>query len=49
MSEEKARVSGERERERERDTASPVLPVVNPDVAKPEPPKSLVPAWVYIA
>jgi len=47
MSEEKARVSGERERER--DTASPVLPVVNPDVAKPEPPKSLVPAWVYIA
>lgn len=45
MSEEKARVSGERERE----PAAPVLPVVNPDIAKPEPPKSLVPAWVYIA
>jgi hypothetical protein len=45
MSEEKARVSGERER----DAAAPVLPTVNPDVVKPEPPKSTVPAAVYIA
>lgn len=46
MSEEKARVSGEREREV---ASAPVLPTVNPEAVKSEPPKSLVPAWVYIA
>ncbi len=44
MSDEKARISGERERE-----PAEVLPTVNPDVVKPEPPKSTVPAAVYIA
>jgi len=45
MSEEKARVSGERERE----PSVTVLPTVNPDAVKPEPAKSSVPAAVYIA
>ncbi|KIW05779.1 uncharacterized protein PV09_03634 [Verruconis gallopava] len=47
MSDEKARVSGERERERE--SPADVLPTVNPDAVKPEPPKQSVPAAVYIA
>jgi len=46
MSEEKVRTSGERERS---ETAADVLPTVNPAAVKLEPPKSGVPAAVYIA
>jgi hypothetical protein len=46
MSEEKVRTSGERERS---ETAAPVLPTVNPAAVKAEPPKSTIPAAVYIA
>lgn len=46
MSEEKVRTSGERERA---EAEAEVLPTVNPAVAKAEPPKSAVPAAVYIA
>ncbi|KAF2402230.1 TPT-domain-containing protein [Trichodelitschia bisporula] len=46
MSEDKARSSGERERT---EVDAPVLPTVNPAAVKSEPPKHLIPAWVYIA
>lgn len=46
MSEEKTRVSGEVTRQ---DASSPVLPTVNPEAEKPQPPKSAVHPVVYVA
>ena len=43
---EKERTSGEVERPEQ---SAPMLPVVNPATEKPEPPKSSIPAAVYIA
>lgn len=43
--EEKTRTSGESPREQ---ASGPVLPTVNPEVEKAQPPKAAIPSFVYV-
>jgi hypothetical protein len=43
--EEKTRTSGEAPREQ---ASGPILPTVNPDMEKTQPPKAAIPSFVYV-
>jgi hypothetical protein len=45
--EEKTRTSGEAPREPQASTG-PILPTVNPEVEKAQPPKAAIPSFVYV-
>ena len=45
--EEKTRTSGDSPREQQT-TSGPILPTVNPEVEKVQPPKAAIPSFVYV-